>query len=518
MAGSIINAMLAIPQVASMGARAGLEKAQKQIQQAQEQRQAQLDDQAFHEHMISLGALPIVNGMVKDQESLTAPASVAPDQTPQQGPSGESSNMLDADGNPNPGATFSGGPVTARGLVQAMMPGPQTGNITIVRKADPSNTVKWKDATGDTLAYELPSPESQRWRQMMALKAEAMRQQAASEAQGRAEGTAAGTPMVPTTPEYNTLMGLPPGMTQIPQPMAGNLAGKYVPANQRAGATEYNADAATARSNHKADLAARTAQAAQDLKDNEFQQREADQNKWEQTRDDTKRWLSTQTTGRQKISQDATSARNFVNNYERNTELYTNLGKNILGEQQKQIAAGALLGTDATGAPNFQDGEQFTDPFDGKPKTMNSGQRIILRSRLAASQKATMDMQASKLQLESMRDGLLQKIGGGSVPSATPSPATPAATPAAPAASAPPSSSRPPANLGADGFNGATTTGPGTPTHRPPNWADGGRQSSAAGTVTAPGRPAPVVPYKVGDTKSYNGRTYRFDGKQWVGQ
>ena len=136
------------------------------------------------------------------------------------------------------------------------------------------------------------------------------------------------------------------------------------------------------------------------------------------------RFLAGQTTGRQKMTQDATDARNFQDNFNRNVQLHSTLTKGILAEQQKQIAAQGLAQT--------PDGEQFTDPFDGKAKTMNAAQRTILSTRLGASQKAAVDMQTTQRQLEGQRDSILQKMGGApEQPSAlAAAPAAPAATPA----------------------------------------------------------------------------------------
>jgi hypothetical protein len=171
-----------------------------ELRKQQDFRTAQQADQEFHQHMVEMGALPVINGMVKETEQM-------PDLTAQP-PSGI------------PGAGVAATPVTA------------SGGLTIVRKANPALTQKWKDATGDQVAYELPSPDSQRWRQMMAIRADAQRQSAQAEAQGRATGTEQAQQDfrnrfgMSLTPDQEDQYGVPPGQKWLPSEVT-NLATRY---------------------------------------------------------------------------------------------------------------------------------------------------------------------------------------------------------------------------------------------------------------------------------------------------
>ncbi len=394
-------------------------------------------------------------------------------------------------------------------LMQAMQPAPVQGNLTIMRKADPSRIAKHVDATGQTASYEIPTADQQKAYQL---------QDMIDRARAQGQGTAAGTPTVPTTPDYNTQMGLPPGMTSIPQSSAVNLAGKYVPADIRAKAAITNTSANVAGRQGVADTVAQTRQNQQDLQDAKFQQAEADKNQWAAAKDATQRWLSTQTTGRQKLTQDAVNARSFLDNFQRNTQAHTTLSRNILAENQKQLGAVNILGADANGQPNTPDGNSFNDPFNGgKSTVMNAAQRLILGQRSAASQKFSTDMLGTKTQLENMRDGLLQKIGGAAPGGGAPAPG---AAPAGGGSPAPAASPNPKA--------GAAQTPSPTP---PRTWAHAAR-ADVGPSAALPGRAAPTptpaaapgartpapVQHKAGETQTYNGRTYKFDGKQWVGQ
>ena len=286
----------------------------------------------------------------------------------------------------------------------------------IMRQMDPDRTVKFKDADGNQIQAELPTADQQRARAMQTLY---------QQRQAESAGTAAGAPQYPTTPEYNATAGLPPGATSIPQSSAVALSERTIPATYRyLGQT----DAANTRAQSATDVAnihAATAKNLQDLNDAHFQAHEGDRNKWEAAKIANQQYLSTLTTGRAKMTQDATDARNFQDNFNRNVQLHSTLTKGILAEQQKQIAAQGLAET--------PDGEQFTDPFDGKAKTMNAAQRTILSTRLGASQKAAVDMQTTQRQLEGQRDSILARMGGGA---ASPAANTPAAN--TPAANTPP--------------------------------------------------------------------------------
>lgn len=145
-----------------------IRKQQEQLEEQREERQQHIADAEFHQHMVELGAQPIINGMVKENQDLPS----------------LTSQLLAG----TPGAGVAAQPVTA------------SGGVPIVRKANPEATVKWKDAAGGDVAYELPSVGSQAWRHMMAIRQQTQSQGAGMAAQateqGRLAGEAAGAPAV----------------------------------------------------------------------------------------------------------------------------------------------------------------------------------------------------------------------------------------------------------------------------------------------------------------------------------
>ena len=351
-------------------ANTNIKQQQQDMQERQQLQQAHQADLDFHQKMLSIGANPVVNGMVQDQQQV-------PDTT---------------------------------GLNNGY-----PSSVSVVRKADPQNTVKWSDAAGNPMSYELPPLHQQIMTQLANQQPveDSAARQAGSVAQATAAGTAAGAPRVATTPAYNTQMQLPPGMTSIPESTATGLAERSVPANYRYLGTTQAADTRAKSATDVANIRAKTAQDLQDLQDAHFQAHEGDQNKWEAAKIANEQYLSGLTTGRAKMTQDATDARNFRDNFARNMQLHATLSKNVLGEQQKQIAAQGLAQT--------PDGENFVDPFDGKSKVMNSAQRLILRQRHDASVQSSTGMQGTLNQLEQQRDNILTRMGGGAAsPAAIP--------------------------------------------------------------------------------------------------
>jgi hypothetical protein len=515
---------------------------QAKIQQAQEARSAQQADLEFHEHMLSLGAMPIVNGMVKEQQPLTAPGAMAPDQSQQgssappssssdstatptsgptdattsggygqqlmqmmgrQGATGDSSNMLDAQGNPNPGATAydlrgpaatgdpSGSGSNSSQLMQAVMPGPQTGNVTIVRKADPASTVKWKDATGDQVAYELPSPDSQRWNQMMRLRAQSLQAQSQAEAQGKLDAQNQqreqyGTPL---SGDLAQQYGVDPDQKFLPMEKV-QLATRYFPvvgAGVRGNATVDAAGLRTAATNYKTDLDSTTKQAIADQTSMDRQDALDHRDKWQAA------IVAAKNSGQGNLN-----ARAFLAGSSRDMALHTALLGDISKESQRQMLAQSLLAAGPDGQPVTKDGDQFPDPFSGRTMTMNYVQRLRLGSALTQSQSTAASYQKAAAEIESRRDQILNRFGapssstspGGSIspgggPASSPAggagSSVPAAGPRAPVA---PQSAAPPTA--------------GAPNRSSTNWADSGRASGGK--------------YNVGDSVSYQGRSHKVLG------
>ena len=309
---------------------------------------------------------------------------------------------------------------------------------------------------------------------------------AQAEAQGRTAGITAATPMVPTTPQYNAENNLPPGMTQMPVGSAINLSRATVPAGYRRDASEYGADTragaseygADARAKSAADVAALRSKSNAELADAK-QQFEAYQNQLRLNYQD--RWQAARNAVASN-TQNSFYNRQLLRQFDSNEQQHAKLLDQTYKEQQKQLEAGALLDQ----ARGVTDGEEFTDPWSGKKMTMNYAQRLRLQNGLNASQAQVADLKN--------RAGLIeQRFGVNSVvipPLGSPGGAD-AGPSAAPGTLQPGS---PSGQLSPTGFNGATTTGPGTPTSRAPNWADAGRRSSAAGDVVAPRTTTPMLP------------------------
>jgi hypothetical protein len=368
---------------------------QLDLEKQQDQRQQQAAEVLLHQNLTNLGAMP-----GDAQTGLIKVPMTNPDGSPVTGPDGQPARLADTGGPPM-----------------------------IVRKMDPERTVKFKDSTGNQVAYELPTPEEQTHTHLM----NAMLAQNAPDVVG-ANRTAALNTASQTAAGENLIREMTGAKLSdvFPQDMLDKLGlkgdavldrktvqdsvGKVIAPAIRADSAEKVEDGRDARAKYVADLKAQTEQSIAALKDDEFSQHQDNLNKWNQANDVTKRWLSNQTTGRQKMSSDAVDARAFLNNFERSTAQHTSLSKSASGEEQKQIAATGILGNDPTGQPNTRDGDSFIDPFDGKTKPMNYGNRVVLQSRLGASQKSSSDMRGKISQLESVRDGLLSRIGGSQVP------------------------------------------------------------------------------------------------------
>ena len=213
--------------------------AQKQqtldIQKQQEQRAQQEADYNFHQKMMDVGAKPVINGMVQDTREIpTAPDSQM----------GGVSSDLAKNLNLPPGAPTGG---VSSGM-------PSSISYPIVRKANPGNTVSWKDATGDTVSYELPDEEAQlhlaiqRARGMMPVQQEAAAAQERGKAMGDTDAARYNLDQlgIPLDAKYVSDNKLPDSMvgTKVSQKNLFDLSGKIVPADTRAQAL---IDAANAR-------------------------------------------------------------------------------------------------------------------------------------------------------------------------------------------------------------------------------------------------------------------------------
>ena len=510
-----------------------------QIQKAEADRAASMADLEFHQHMMEMGALPVVNGMVKEPESLSAPAPQAPDQsqgqpsvqssgsspqtaapsdgtpvdpaltrggdTPppapgggspvnsrqlletmnQPGPSGDSSSMFDPQGNPNPSASF-GTPPASQALMQAMMPGPQTGNLTIVRKADPANTVKWKDATGDQVVYELPTPESQRFMQMMRLRAQGLQQQTQAQEQGRlnAQNQQREQYGTPLSGDLADKYGVDPDQKFLPAEKV-QLATRYFPvvgAGVRGDATKTAAQIRADATNYKTDLDSTTKQAIADQDSMDRQSLLTHRDQWNQA------IIAAKNNGQGNLN-----ARAFLNNSARDMALHTTLLGDISKESQRQMLASSVLAGGPDGQPVTKDGDTFQDPWSGKQMTMNSAQRIRLGSALRQSQTTVSGYQQAAADIESRRDQILNRFGSG-VPSAPGGGVSFGSGAAAPGAGASGPSGVPAAPVG--------PSAPSSPASGPPSASSTSTPRTWAHAARADAGPAGLVPGRSGTPPS----------------
>ena len=515
----------AFTQGIAAGARAKTADVQQQQADQQKRRDfqnAQQWDQDWHDHMMQQRALPVVNGMVK--EGVPLPPVVSTVLSALQGSGGGSGGDaaaspgaaaggngsavlasmqpsatsgapgFDGQGVPDVAAASPDGPSAQ--ILQALNPQPLQGNLTVMRKADPSRIVKHVDAYGNTASYEVPTAQEQQRYQIQDL---------IDRARAQKQGEAAGKPRVAITSAYTGANNLPESMTSIPEDSAVNLSRSTVPAETRADASVTNTGARVDALKDVAGMKDQAASDQRDLKQAQFDQRERDQAAWNAARDSTRRYLGGLSSSRVKMTQDAMDARGFVRNFDRNKQLHASLGDRIGEEQKNQLAASSILDSDpATGAPKTPDGAMFTDPFDGQQKKMNAAQRMILKQRSAASAKTSTDLMATRAQLENARNNALLRGGGSasSAPVAAPS-ASPGAGVAAPVPA--PAGGNTPAPAASPL---APAVGPAASSAAPP----AAPSASVAAPASAPARP------KVGETKMYNGRPYRFNGLRWVGQ
>jgi hypothetical protein len=370
---------------------------------------------------------------------------------------------------------------------------PETG---ILRKMDPARTTRFKDSTGRPVAYEIPPVEQQVKRQFQAQNQPdilaAKNRQAQAEAQAQATGTAAGVTAgkqadleargVPLSQDDVTRFGMPDaavGMRMLPEQI-DQLSGRIVPAATRAKTAKEIADdknaAAMARTNaitqRDKDLADAKTQAAGLLAEHKLQMQDA----WQKARTSISANTSANLNNRVLMQQ-----------FDGQQKLHGLLTDQAYKETQRQLEAQALLDPkDGT-----QDGEEFTNPFTGKKNTMNGAMRIVLRSALGNSQ-AQLASLSNRAQAIEQRYGLSgQPAQGGDQRPGAGTPARGGAVPVSATPSTPNSAAR--------------GTGPEVAAA---NRAS--QQPTGAGGNTAPAK------YKVGDTRTYNGGTYTFDGRQWV--
>jgi len=205
-------------------------KQNQDIQEQQFQREQQQAEMDLHEHLMSIGARPVVNGMAKDETTL-------PEYLQGLGLPASNGAPTGFDGGGSP--TAPAGPSI-----------PQT--VSIVRPADKSRLVSFKDSTGQQAQYELPTPEEQISRQVK-LRQPVINQEnaaagakAAAVSQGTEQGGQAG--LAASRQQYGVEVpqgsGVASGMKVLPTELPGIVQGSIIA--QEAGSNIRKAQLAAA--------------------------------------------------------------------------------------------------------------------------------------------------------------------------------------------------------------------------------------------------------------------------------
>jgi len=413
---------------------ANLQKQRQSLEEQQEQRIAQQNDVVFHQKMTDVGALPVVKGMVEDQQPMHPLAAQLLGASGADSPAlGQpTSPMFDEQGNPSTAASFGGDSSLTSKVLNAMGPVTASGSVPIVRKADPARTVKWKDSAGEDLAYELPSPDSQQYANVNRIKAQTQQQAEQAEAQGRQAGQLQAQQDfrqrfgMNLPPELEDQYGTPPGQKWMPGEIA-NFATRYN--------TVRRADVQQAGAMDRTQLRGQQNQQLQQVKDqaadDRLQQTNNFRDQWNKLRANT-----------QANAQNALNGRAQLNLLDRTQREHGQLLDTGFKEGQKQLDAQAILANQEEPGlfgtkmvPATQDGEEFTDPWSGKKLTMNYAQRLRLQNGLTQSQGLVNSVNQRAREIEEQFHLSPARPAGtnGGAPSSSPAsaggPATPAAAP-----------------------------------------------------------------------------------------
>src|SRR5579864_5026663 len=331
------------------------------IQKQQEQRAQHEADLDFHQRMREMGAKPVVNGMVEDQQDV-----------------------------------------------------PGYGTASTVRKVNPDSQVKWKDSTGDDVAYELPSMSDQLLHQFNAQNQPAMVQARANAArataQAEAEGTAAGQTQGRVSdlqtrgqplPDYlSDFYHYPRGRKVLPE-QAVTLSERATPAQIRSDASTANTDTRVQGQQTVEQMreAAKNAlqQQQQQFSDDQNQRKLQYQDQWSKARNAI-------TAG----TQNALNSRMGLRTFDAAQQQHGKLQDQMYKESQKQLQAQALLDKNMT-----PDNSDFTDPWSGKKMTMNYAQRLRLTNALGMSQQQVVDWKGRAAGIENRYLSGQQAPGGG---------------------------------------------------------------------------------------------------------
>jgi hypothetical protein len=332
----------------------GLEKRQQQLAEQEEMRREQAADTEFHQKMVGMGAKPVVNGLVEDSMDVPGTPDVSID-------SGDGSMPFT-----RPGAA----------------PGQ---SLRVVRKADPANTVKWRDATGDQVSYELPSVSQQLMNQFQAQNNPDLIAQKRQLATGQASFDA-------WLDQFNrSLRGVSINDVFSPDEIKKlglnpNSNFKFLP-GELTTLTQKTA-APTIQAQNRSDIAAGNNQTRRAIAGMQIQSREDIANQ--------RTAFEQQKAARDQALRDAISARSAAVQSGANPNLariqlpaFNNDAQRYMGNYatadniQRQIFdAQSLLNPD-----EIPDGQTFTDPFSGAPRVMNADVRQGIQDRIADNQR-----------------------------------------------------------------------------------------------------------------------------------
>lgn len=303
----------------------------------------------------------------------------------------------------------------------------------LLRKADPERIVKHKTADGETIQWELPTTDSQIARaaalaqQQQSANAPVRATTAAETAtntqnterakltgEGQGKTAAAQEDLskrgIPLGPGEAASYGLPEATTAVTPETASGLSKVITPANIRSTGLKD-------RTQIQADQRASTAQAVQQMKDAQEQEKLTHQDAWNRLTNQTRSSIATQG---ESGKNSRTMQRIGVDQ-----KLHGQALDQAYQEEQKQLQAqalidektepGAVYGTNTTQAT--PDGQDFIDPFSGKKMTMNYGQRLRLKNALQASQAQSAALRAragdiaTKYNLTNPGDGIQAQPG-----------------------------------------------------------------------------------------------------------
>ena len=328
------------------------------LQQQQQDRANQDADQAFHKHMLDMGARPVVNGAVHNDLTL-------PD-----------------------GRVIEGG---------------------LLEKADPARfiptgkdkTVGWQSPTEDEAGarhihqqmLDATNPEAVNTAQITSQRASDAEQSlnragALGTAQGRTQGAVQDLDTRGTVlpDDQAAQYGVPKGTRVTPEQLV-QLTEKYNPVRGAQTRADVSAQNAQLRAETQKSIADAHDQAVADHQTEQLQH----QDMWNRVRGDI---------AKQKES--GLNSRN-ANRVTADQKLHGQWTDQAFKEEQAQIAAQALLeeheepGFMGMGTNKVQatpDNQQFVNPFTGKTATMNYGQRLALKNGLDLSQRRSGDLRS----------------------------------------------------------------------------------------------------------------------------